>query len=80
MAKVKSAQYLSLKLIQTTLQTVLAEGLENQFDSIFTQFIKDLRAVNRHSKKPATDTFYAELFSIAFSLVAKRSLVDIEMH
>jgi anaerobic ribonucleoside-triphosphate reductase len=68
MAKIKSAQYMSLKLIQTTLKTVLAEGLENKYESIFTQFIKDLRAVNRD-----TNTFYAELFSIAFSLVAKRS-------
>jgi hypothetical protein len=67
MAKIKSAQYMSLKLIQTTLKNVLAEGLENKYESIFTQFIKDLRAVNRDS------TFYAELFSIAFSLVAKRS-------
>lgn len=80
-AKVKSVQYLSLKLIHLTLTTALTNGFEMKFDALFTKFIKDLRQLQRNSKNlPCTDTFYAEFFSIAYSLVAKRSEVDMEMY
>lgn len=52
-----------------------------KFDALFTKFIKDLRQLQRNGKNlPCTDTFYAEFFSIAYSLVAKRSEVDMDMY
>lgn len=81
MAKIKSVQYLSLKLIHSTLATAVTEGFETKFDALFTNFIKDLRLLQRNGKNlPCSDTFYAELFSIAYSLIAKKSEVDMEMY
>lgn len=80
-AKVKSVQYQSLKLIHSTLATALTDELETKFDALFTKFIKDLRLLQRNGRNlPCTDTFYAELFSVAYSLVAKKSEVDMDMY
>lgn len=73
MAKVKSPQYLSLKLIQSTLENALADNFQTNFENNFQQFIKNLKALQHNAKKPSLEKFYAELFSSAFSLVTKRS-------
>lgn len=70
-----------MRLIHQTLTNALTEGFETKFDALFTKFIKDLRQLQRNAKNlPCTDTFYAELFSIAYSLITKRSEVDMDMY
>lgn len=81
MAKVKSMQYMLLKLIQTTLLAALAEKFSTPFDAMFSNFIKELRHLSKNGRLlPGHDTFYAELFSVAYQLMTKRSEADMDMY
>lgn len=50
---------------------------------MFNKFIKDLRAISKSTDAtdmPHPDSFYADLFSIAYQLIAKRSEQDQTMY
>lgn len=81
MAKVKSATYLVLKLIHSTLQKTVAEGLKTNFDILFTKFIKELRIITKNAEKITTsDHLFGKLFSTAYSCIASQSEADMEMY
>lgn len=66
-AKIKSAEYLVLKLLRNTLLFALEEDQVPRYDSLFNGFIRELKTITKVAKNLAyTDTQFAELFSTAY--------------
>ena len=66
-AKIKSAEYLVLKLLRNTLLFALEEDQVPRYDSLFNGFIRELKTITKIAKNLAfTDTQFAELFSTAY--------------
>ena len=83
MCKVKSIEYQALRLLVDHLQEATEAGnFERAQDSRFTQFVKEYKAFSRNIDSTLSDhpeTFYIDLFSTAFSMLAKKSAKDREM-
>jgi len=84
MCKVKSVEYQALKLLVDLLQgAVESENIERAQDGLFTQFVKEFKTFSRNIDEALDshpETFYIDLFSTAFSMVAKKSKKDMEMY
>ena len=82
MCKLKSVEYQALRLIVDLLQGAVDAGnLDRSQDSIFTQFVKEFKTFSRNiSEGSHPETFYIDLFSTAFTLIAKKSIKDKEMY
>lgn len=84
MCKVKSVEYGALKLMVDLLQGAVEGGnLERSQDSLFTQFVKEFKTFSRNIDETLDshpETFYIDLFSTAFSMIAKKSSKDKEMY
>jgi len=77
MCKVKSVEYQALRLLIDTVQGAVDAGnFEREQDTIFTQFVKDFKTFSRNideSMGSHPETFFIDLFSTAFNMVAKKS-------
>ena len=84
MCKVKSVEYQALKLMVDLLQGAVEAGnLERQQDSLFTSFVKEFKSFSRNideSLDSHPETFYIDLFSTAYTMIAKKSSKDKEMY
>ena len=81
MAKIKSATYTVLKLIQSTLANAVLDGFSTNYETLFTNFIKQLRSITRHAKSLAlNDTQFSKIFSIGYSFIARKGEADMEMY
>ena len=77
MCKVKSVEYQALKLLVQLLQgAVESDNIERQQDSLFTQYVKEFKQFSKsidQSLGSHPETFYIDLFSTAFTMIAKKS-------
>ena len=84
MCKVKSVEYQALKLLVDLLQGAIEAGnIERSQDSLFTQYVKDFKTFSRNIDEALgshPETFYIDLFSTAFTMIAKKSTKDKEMY
>ena len=57
-------------------RAIESKEIETNYEQLFSRFIRDLKAIWRNvdlQRLPHPETFYVDLFSTAYSLVAKRS-------
>ena len=84
MCKVKSVEYQALRLLVETLKGAVDVGnLERSQDSLFTQYVKEFKTFSKsidQSIGSHPETFYIDLFSTAFSLIAKRPQKERDMY
>lgn len=77
MCKVKSVEYQALKLLVHLLQAAVeSNNIERQQDSLFTQYVKEFKQFSKsidQSLGSHPETFYIDLFSTAFTMIAKKS-------
>ena len=60
-----------------------AGNIERSQDSLFTQYVKDFKTFSRNIDEALgshPETFYIDLFSTAFTMIAKKSTKDKEMY
>ena len=53
--------------------------IERMQDSLFTRFVKDFKSFS-YGLSAEKETFYIDLFSTAYSMLAKKSAKDKEMY
>ena len=74
----------ALKLLVDLLQGAIEAGnIERSQDSLFTQYVKDFKTFSRNIDEALgshPETFYIDLFSTAFTMIAKKSTKDKEMY
>lgn len=84
MCKVKSVEYSALRLMVDLLQNAVEAGnLERSQDTIFTKFVKEFKNFSKNivtEMDSHPEIFYTDLFSTAFTMVAKKSTKDKEMY
>jgi hypothetical protein len=84
MCKVKSVEYQALRLMVDLLQGAVDSGnLERQQDAVFTRFVKEFKTFSKNivtEMDSHPEFFYIDLFSTAFTMVAKKSAKDKEMY
>ena len=84
MCKIKSVEYQTLRLMVDLLQNAVESGsLERSQDTIFTRFVKEFKAFSKNISTEMDshpEIFYTDLFSTAFTMLAKKSTKDKEMY
>lgn len=84
MCKVKSVEYQALRLTIDLLQSAADAGnLERSQDSLFSQFVRELKVFSKNidaDMEAHPEEFYFDLFSTAYSMLAKKSPKDKEMY
>lgn len=84
MCKVKSVEYQGLRLLVDLLSGAVETGtLETQQDKLFTQYVRELKTFARNidaAFNSHPETFYIDLFSTAYTLLAKKAAKDREMY
>lgn len=84
MCKIKSVEYSSLRLLIDLLTSgVEQEKLVRSQDELFSRYAREFRVFSRNidsELSPHPETFYIDLFSTAYTLLAKRSAKDREMY
>ena len=84
MCKVKSVEYQALRLTIDLLQSAADSGnLERSQDSLFSQFVRELKVFSKNidaDMEAHPEEFYFDLFSTAYSMLAKKSPKDKEMY
>ena len=84
MCKIKSVEYSALRLLVDMLQAAVeSDNLARSQDDLFSRYAREFRTFSR-SIDPALEghpeTFYIDLFSTAFTMLAKSSNKDREMY
>jgi len=84
MCKVKSVEYQALRLLVDSLQNAVEDGnFERKQDALLSQFVKEFKVWSRNideALKSHPETFFIDLFSTAFTMLAKKSVKDKEMY
>jgi len=84
MCKVKSVEYQALRLLVDSLQSAVEDGnLERKQDALLSQFVKEFKVWSRNideALESHPETFFIDLFSTAFTMLAKKSVKDKEMY
>ena len=83
MCKIKSVEYSAIRLMVDMLQNAVENDLlARSQDELFSRYAREFRAFSRNIDATLNghpETFYIDLFSTAYTLMAKRSQKDKEM-